>query len=122
MDEFVLLPAGYSEDRPWGRFIVLEDTPNHKVKRLILHPGKRISYQRHTQRTEHWVVIAGIADITIDDVTTRQVPGDTILIVQGSKHRLANPGDEPLMVIEVQRGTYFGEDDIERFDDDFGRK
>ena len=122
MQEFDLLPAGYSEDRPWGRFIVLEDTPNHKVKRLILHPGKRISYQRHKQRTEHWVVIAGIADITIDDTTTRQVPGDTILIVQGSKHRLANPGDEPLMVIEVQRGTYFGEDDIERFDDDFGRK
>ncbi len=122
MNEFVLLPAGYSEDRPWGQFIVLEDTPSHKVKRLILHPGKRISYQRHTQRTEHWVVIAGIADITIDDVTSRQIPGDTILIVQGSKHRLANPGDEPLMVIEVQRGTYFGEDDIERFDDDFGRK
>ncbi len=122
MEQFVLLPAGYTEDRPWGQFIVLEDTHNHKVKRLILHPGKRISYQRHARRTEHWVVIAGVAEITLDDATTRHVPGDTILIAQGSKHRLANPGDEPLMVIEVQRGTYFGEDDIERFDDDFGRK
>jgi mannose-6-phosphate isomerase len=122
MDEFVLLPAGYTEERPWGAFIVLEDTPEHKVKRLILHPGKRISYQRHTKRTEHWVIISGVADITLDDATSRHVPGDTILIVQGSKHRLANPGDEPLTVIEVQRGTYFGEDDIERFDDDFGRK
>ncbi len=122
MDEFVILPSGYSEERPWGKFIVLEDTPTHKVKRLIVHPGKRISYQRHGKRTEHWIIVGGTAEITLDDVVTRHAPGDSILIVQGTKHRLANGGDEPLVLIEVQRGTYFGEDDIERFDDDFGRK
>ncbi len=121
MEEFVLLPPGYSEERPWGKFIVLEDTPTHKVKRLIVHPGKRISYQRHQKRTEHWVIIAGMADITLDDQITQHQPGDSILILNGTKHRLANGGDEPLVLIEVQRGTYFGEDDIERFDDDFGR-
>lgn len=121
MEEFVLLPPGYSEDRPWGKFIVLEDTPTHKVKRLIVHPGKRISYQRHQKRTEHWVIIAGVADITLDDQMVQHQPGDTILITSGTKHRLANSGQEPLVLIEVQRGTYFGEDDIERFDDDFGR-
>jgi mannose-6-phosphate isomerase len=122
MEEFVLLPPGYSEDRPWGRFIVLEDTETHKVKRLIVHPGKRISYQRHQKRTEHWVIIMGQAHITLDDVVTIHEPGDTILIAQGTKHRLSNEGAEPLVLVEVQRGTYFGEDDIERFDDDFGRK
>ncbi len=122
MEEFVLLPPGYSEDRPWGKFIVLEDTLTHKVKRLIVHPGKRISYQRHQKRTEHWVIIGGTAHITLDDVVTVHMPGDTILIAQGTKHRLANEGDEILVLVEVQRGTYFGEDDIERFDDDFGRK
>jgi mannose-6-phosphate isomerase-like protein (cupin superfamily) len=121
MEEFNLLPTGYSEDRPWGRFIVLEDTPTHKVKRLIVHPGKRISYQRHRHRTEHWVIIAGVAEITLDDQISRHAPGDTVLIAHGTKHRLANGGEEPLVLIEVQRGSYFGEDDIERFDDDFGR-
>lgn len=115
------LPPLFSEDRPWGKFIVLEDTDTHKVKRLIVSPGKRISYQRHQKRTEHWVIISGEAQITLDDVVTTHAPGDTILITQGTKHRLANSGTEELVLVEVQRGTYFGEDDIERFDDDFGR-
>lgn len=110
------------EERPWGKFIVLEDTETHKVKRLIVEPGKRLSYQRHQKRTEHWVIISGTATITLDDVVTIHPPGDTIFIGQQVKHRLHNAGKETLVLIEVQRGTYFGEDDIERFDDDFGRK
>lgn len=107
--------------RPWGSFDVLLDTPTHKVKTLTIDPGKRISYQRHQKRTEHWVVVSGVADITLDDETRQYWPGDTIKISQGTKHRLANPGPAILVVTEVQLGTYFGEDDIERFDDDFGR-
>lgn len=108
-------------ERPWGSYDVLLDTPMHKVKTLTIAPQKRISYQRHQRRTEHWVIISGTARITLDDVTNDYGPGQTICIVRGTKHRLANPSTEPLVVTEVQLGDYFGEDDIERFDDDFGR-
>ncbi len=107
--------------RPWGRFDVLEDAGDCKVKRLTIDAGKRISYQRHQKRTEHWTIVAGVANVTLDGVTTRKVAGETVVIEKITKHRLANPGIVPLVVIEVQLGTYFGEDDIERFDDDFGR-
>lgn len=109
------------EERPWGRFEVLLDTENFKSKRLIIHPGKQISYQRHAHRTENWTITKGTATITINDVVTTHEPGSHIHIPQGTKHRLANLSDSPLEVIEVQTGTYFGEDDIERFQDDFGR-
>jgi len=119
--QVISLASGTHVERPWGSYDVLLDTPMHKVKTLTILPEKRISYQRHQRRTEHWVIISGTARITLDDVTNDYGPGDTIRIVRGTKHRLANPATEPLVVTEVQLGDYFGEDDIERFDDDFGR-
>lgn len=109
------------ESRPWGEFHVLEDQPTHKAKRLVVHPGKRLSYQRHKHRAEHWVVVGGIATVTLDDKTFEAPAGTHIHIACGAKHRLANGSAETLTVVEVQTGTYFGEDDIERFEDDFGR-
>jgi mannose-6-phosphate isomerase-like protein (cupin superfamily) len=111
----------YSE-RPWGSYTVLsDDAPDHKVKRLVVHPGKRLSYQRHAQRSEHWFVVAGRALVTLDGKETELVPGQAIDIPVHTAHRVANPGDADLVFIEVQHGTYFGEDDIVRLEDDFGR-
>jgi len=111
----------YSE-RPWGNYTVLDDdAPDHKVKRLVVHPGKRLSYQRHSKRAEHWFVVAGTATVTLDG-TVRQVrAGEAIDIPLESAHRVANEGTTDVVLIEVQCGTYFGEDDIERLEDDFGR-
>jgi mannose-1-phosphate guanylyltransferase/mannose-6-phosphate isomerase len=109
------------QERPWGRFENLRDEENCKVKKLILYPGKRISYQRHKFRSEHWVIVRGVAEIVLDDVAMQYEAGQGVMIEKGVKHRLANIGNEPLEVMEVQFGSYFGEDDIERFSDDFGR-
>lgn len=109
------------EIRPWGRFDILHDAPDCKVKRLTVEAGKRISYQRHQHRNEHWVVVTGIAEVMLDGQPYRREPGETILVPKMTKHRIANVGPGPLVLIEVQLGTYFGEDDIERFEDDFGR-
>ena len=113
-----------SEDaeRPWGYYTVLDDdAPDHKVKRLVVHPGKRLSYQRHAKRAEHWFIVAGTATVTLDGVVTELHPGDSIDIPLGGAHRIANEGDVDMVFIEVQRGTYFGEDDIVRLEDDYGR-
>jgi mannose-6-phosphate isomerase len=111
----------YSE-RPWGNYTVLDDdAPDHKVKRLVVHPGKRLSYQRHAQRAEHWFFVAGQAEVTLDGVVTELHAGDAIDIPLHAAHRIANAGDSDVVLIEVQHGTYFGEDDIERLEDDFGR-
>ena len=109
------------DDRPWGCYDVLDDEPTHKVKRIMVHPGARLSYQRHQQRAEHWVVVTGQAAVTLDDVVHELGPGDAIDIPRGSAHRIQNPGEVPLVFVEVQLGDYFGEDDIERLDDDYGR-
>ncbi len=106
---------------PWGRWEVLLDTPTYKVKRLTVWPGARLSYQRHAHRAEHWTVVQGEALVTLDDVDTRYVAGQAIDIPRASWHRLANPGEAALAVIEVQCGDYLGEDDIERREDDHGR-
>jgi mannose-6-phosphate isomerase len=113
-----------SEDaeRPWGYYTVLDDdAPDHKVKRLVVHPGKRLSYQRHAKRAEHWFIVAGTATVTLDGVVTELHPGDSIDIPLGGAHRIANEGDADVVFIEVQRGSYFGEDDIVRLEDDYGR-
>jgi mannose-6-phosphate isomerase len=107
--------------RPWGTFTVLDEGPDFKVKRIEVLPGKRLSYQKHSQRSEHWVVVQGTAKVTIDDRDTILVPGQAIDIAIGAAHRVENPGDTSLLFIEVQRGTYLGEDDIVRLQDDFGR-
>ena len=109
------------DDRPWGSYDVLDDSATHKVKRIAVHPGKRLSYQRHSRRAEHWFVVAGTALVTLDDAAVELAVGDAIDIPRGAAHRIANPGETQLVFIEVQHGDYFGEDDIERLEDDFGR-
>jgi len=109
------------EQRPWGSFEVLSDEDDHKVKRLIVHPGRRLSYQRHELRAEHWFVVAGSANVTLDDEVIEITAGGHIDIPRGAAHRIQNPGDDDLVFIEVQHGDYFGEDDIVRLEDDFGR-
>lgn len=109
------------EERPWGRFEILLNTDNFKSKRLVLHPGKQLSYQRHKHRSENWTITRGTGTVTLDDVESVVKSGDHITIPAGTKHRLRNHSTEPLEFIEVQTGTYFGEDDIERFADEYGR-
>jgi mannose-6-phosphate isomerase-like protein (cupin superfamily) len=107
--------------RPWGTFNVLDEGDNFKVKRIEVLPGKRLSYQKHAQRAEHWVVVNGTAKVTLDDRDIEVKAGESIDIAIGSAHRVENPGEELLVFIEVQRGNYLGEDDIVRLQDDFGR-
>ena len=107
--------------RPWGTFTVLDEGENFKVKRIEVLPGKRLSYQKHAQRAEHWVVVQGTAKVTLDDRNLIVTTGQAIDIAVGSAHRVENPGDGLLVFIEVQRGDYLGEDDIVRLQDDFGR-
>lgn len=109
------------DERPWGSFTVLDEGENFKVKRIEVLPGKRLSYQKHAQRAEHWMVVAGEAKVTLDDAEITALAGDTIDIPIEAKHRVENPGSEKLIFIEIQRGSYLGEDDIVRFSDDFGR-
>jgi mannose-6-phosphate isomerase len=110
-----------SERRPWGSWHVLDEGDGFKVKRLVVLPGARLSYQRHEHRAEHWVVVAGTATCTVGDETVVLAPGETVDIEIGQAHRIANEGDETLVIIEVQRGSYTGEDDIVRLEDDYGR-
>lgn len=107
--------------RPWGTFTVLDEGKGFKVKRIEVLPGKRLSYQKHSQRAEHWVVVHGTAKVTIDDHDIVVEPGQAIDIAIGAAHRVENPGEETLLFIEVQLGSYLGEDDIVRLQDDFGR-
>ena len=109
------------EERPWGSFHVLDEGKNFKVKRIEVLPGKRLSYQRHAHRSEHWFVTCGTAKVTLNDREILVKTGESLDILVGDKHRVENPGTEILIFIETQTGDYFGEDDIERFDDDFGR-
>lgn len=109
------------EDRPWGSYTVLADDPTHKVKSITVAPGQRLSYQRHSHRSEHWFVISGDATVTLDGVIFHVLPGHYADIPQGVAHRLENRGAAPLVIIEVQYGDYFGEDDIIRLSDDYGR-
>lgn len=109
------------DERPWGNFTVLDEGETFKVKRIEVHPGKRLSYQKHAQRAEHWYVVAGVATVTLDGRELTLTAGEAVDIPQGTAHRIENPGHEKMVFIEVQRGTYFGEDDIVRLQDDYGR-
>lgn len=109
------------ERRPWGTFTVLDKGGNYKVKRIEVLPGKRLSYQKHSQRAEHWVIVQGRAKVTLDDREITVQTGEAIDIGIGSAHRVENPGEELLVIIEVQLGAYLAEDDIVRLQDDFGR-
>ncbi len=106
---------------PWGRWLVLQDEPDFKVKRIEVLPGKRLSYQKHFKREEHWQIVRGVGKITLDGLDLTLETGECIRIPREALHRIENVGDELLVFIEVQRGDYFGEDDIVRVEDDFGR-
>jgi mannose-1-phosphate guanylyltransferase/mannose-6-phosphate isomerase len=107
--------------RPWGTYTVLEDGPSFKIKRIIVKPGQSLSLQMHHHRSEHWVVVSGAASVTLDGDTKLVSPNQSTYIPIGAKHRLQNPGVMDLVMIEVQCGSYLGEDDIVRFTDNYGR-
>jgi len=109
------------DERPWGSFTVLDEGSGFKVKRLEVLPGKRLSYQYHAHRAEHWVVVKGKASVTLDGVDHIVDEGGAIDVPVTARHRIANGGPERLVLIEVQRGSYLGEDDIVRLHDDFER-
>ena len=108
-------------DRPWGSYTVLEKGQGYKIKRVVLKPGAKLSLQRHKRRSEHWVVVAGAARVTRGDDTYLVHTNESTYIPVNTKHRLENSGETPLQIIEVQNGEYLEEDDIERFDDIYGR-
>ena len=109
------------ETRPWGKFEILSDEPTFKAKKIIVDPGGQLSYQSHQHRSEHWTVISGHAEVILDGVVKPLGPDQFVYIPAGAKHRVRNPGAEPVVLIEVQTGSYFGEDDITRFSDDYNR-
>ena len=106
---------------PWGRWEVLLEEPDYKVKRVTVLPGKRLSYQKHSKRNEHWSIISGRALVTIDGRDTLLEAGQAIDIPGEAAHRVSNQGQSPLVFVEIQRGSYLGEDDIVRMEDDYGR-
>lgn len=108
-------------ERPWGYFVELEQGTGYKVKRIVVHPGKRLSLQRHRHRSEHWLVVSGRATVVRGSHQVRLDPGYSIDIPTGTLHRLANSGEADMALIEVQLGDYLEEDDIERLEDDYGR-
>jgi len=107
--------------RPWGWFESLVNMPGYQVKRLHVYPGAALSLQSHHYRSEHWVVVSGTASVVRDDEVLTLATNESVYIYAGQKHRLANETDSPLTIIEVQTGSYLGEDDIVRYEDVFGR-
>lgn len=107
--------------RPWGRYEVIDSGDGFQVKRITILKGQSVSYQRHQRREEFWIIVHGIAIVTLNDVDTSHGSGEVIHVKIKDKHRIGNTGDGDLVFIEVQMGDYFGEDDIERFDDQYGR-
>lgn len=120
MDDTGYQPREFDQ-RPWGTYEVLDEGKLFKVKRIEVFPGKRLSYQKHAKRAEHWFVVSGIAKVTLDDEEIFVPAGNAIDIPIGAAHRVENDTTESLIFIEVQRGSYLGEDDIVRLHDDFGR-
>jgi mannose-1-phosphate guanylyltransferase/mannose-6-phosphate isomerase len=117
--ECVSLPAKVI--RPWGSYESLTRGPRFQVKHIVVAPGESLSLQMHQHRSEHWVVVQGSAEVTVGDKVSILQENESTYIPAGTKHRLANPGKIPLELVEVQCGTYLGEDDIVRFDDRYGR-
>ena len=107
--------------RPWGYYTVLENGPRYKIKRIVVNPNEKLSLQMHHHRSEHWVVVKGIAKVTTNDRESFIHENESAFIPKSTMHRLENPGKIPLEIIEVQNGEYLGEDDIVRFDDAYGR-
>ncbi len=110
-----------SAERPWGSWHVLEEGPGYKVKRIVVQPHQRLSYQTHAHRAEHWVVVAGRATCVIDGAEVLLGPGEAVDVAIGQAHRICNVEDDVLVLVEVQLGAYTGEDDIVRLEDDYDR-
>ena len=110
-----------SAERPWGSWHVLDEGPGFKVKRIEVLPHQRLSLQTHAQRSEHWTVVRGTATCQVDGVEHVVPSGGALDVAVGAVHRICNEHDEHLVVIEIQRGPYLGEDDIIRLEDDYGR-
>jgi len=110
-----------TEERPWGSYEVILSDNNTQVKKLTVLPGKRLSYQTHEKRSEYWVIVQGTGTVMLDGIQTMAIAGDAFIIEQNIPHRISNIGEDDLVFIEVQLGIYFGEDDIIRLEDDFGR-
>ena len=108
--------------RPWGEYHILHDDETCKVKQIIVNPGGKLSYQYHYKRNEVWTITEGTGVFTLNGVHTICTAGDTLIIPTLAKHMIENTSDEPLTFIEVQRGSYFGEDDIVRISDVYGRE
>lgn len=108
-------------DTPWGRWEVLLEEDYCKVKRIVVNPGQRLSYQKHFKREEVWTIVRGTPLVTINGKTTKHKEGDVIHIPKEAAHRITNSTATPVIFIEIQRGSYFGEDDILRLEDDYGR-
>ena len=104
-----------------GSFISIEDGSTWQIKKIEVNPGASLSLQMHFHRSEHWVVVSGTAKVEIGNLVNIIGPNESAYIPLGEKHRLSNPGEEKLTLIEVQSGSYFGEDDIIRFEDNYGR-
>jgi mannose-1-phosphate guanylyltransferase/mannose-6-phosphate isomerase len=107
--------------KPWGSYTILENGDMYKIKRLTVLRGKQLSYQMHYHRSEHWIVVTGTATVVVEGEDHILQSGESIFVPAGKKHRLRNDGKMLLEVIEVQVGRYLEEDDIERYEDDFGR-
>lgn len=122
LEKYVKKVSDKSEERPWGKFEVFIDDNNHKVKKLTVSPGASLSLQSHKHRAEHWVVVKGIAKVVNGEKTAILHENESTYISKGTKHQLANEGKKNLEIIEVQTGTYLGEDDITRYEDAYGRK
>ena len=110
-----------TETRPWGRWTVLGEGNGYKVKRIEINPGHRLSLQFHHHRSEHWVVVSGTARVVIGERTEDVQAQESTFVPAGTSHRIENPGPLPLIIIEIQSGSYLGEDDIIRLQDDYGR-
>ena len=108
-------------ERPWGSYLVLDESSSYKIKRIEVLPGQRLSLQKHHHRSEHWIVVSGTALATCGDLQQVVNVNESTFIPIGQNHRLENPGKILLVIIEVQSGEYLGEDDIVRFDDDYDR-
>ncbi|MEM8654696.1 MAG: mannose-1-phosphate guanylyltransferase/mannose-6-phosphate isomerase [Pseudomonadota bacterium] len=109
------------DHRPWGWFESLADGPRFQVKRIVVHPGAALSLQSHHHRAEHWIVVEGTAEVTVNDHVQLVSENESIYVPLGATHRLKNPGKLPMILIEVQTGSYLGEDDIVRYEDDYAR-
>ena len=107
--------------RPWGSFLSIEKESTWQIKKIEVNPGASLSLQMHFHRSEHWVVVSGTAKIEIDNVEKFISPNESVYIPLKAKHRLSNPGEKKLTLIEIQSGTYLGEDDIKRFEDIYNR-